>query len=61
MKLQQVELRYGSRKILSGLDTEIRPGEFIFLIGASGSGKTSFIRSLVGELAPTSGTVIDNE
>lgn len=54
MKLQQVELRYGTRKILSQITTEINPGEFIFLIGPSGSGKTSFIRTLVGELAPIS-------
>lgn len=60
MKLQQVELKYGTRRVLTQLDTEILPGEFIFLIGASGSGKTSFIRTLVGELAPTSGTVTDN-
>jgi cell division transport system ATP-binding protein len=61
MKLQQVELRYGSRKILSELNTEIKPWEFIFLIGSSGSGKTSFIRTLVGELEPTSGIILDDE
>jgi cell division transport system ATP-binding protein len=57
MQFTSVELRYGARKILSEIDLTIGRGEFVFLIGASGSGKTSFIKSLVGELAPTKGTI----
>jgi cell division transport system ATP-binding protein len=57
MQFTSVELRYGARKILSEIDLTIGRGEFVFLIGASGSGKTSFIKALVGELPPTKGAI----
>lgn len=57
MQFTSVELRYGARKILSEIDLTIGRGEFVFLIGASGSGKTSFIKALVGELTPTKGSI----
>ncbi|HEV8053583.1 MAG: ABC transporter ATP-binding protein [Chloroflexi bacterium] len=42
---------------LSGIDLDIRPGEFVSLIGPSGCGKSTLLR-IVGDLiAPTAGTV----
>ena len=35
-------------------------GEFVFLVGASGSGKTTIIKLLTGEVVPTSGRVMVN-
>jgi cell division transport system ATP-binding protein len=58
MQIQNIDLRYGNRRVLSNVSLTIQPGEFIFLIGASWSGKTSFIRALVGELPPSSGKII---
>jgi ABC-type lipoprotein export system ATPase subunit len=40
--------------ILSGLDLEVKPGEFIAVVGASGSGKSTFLH-LVGLLEPLDG------
>lgn len=48
MQYKNVSLSYGERTILRDISVTIAPGEFVFLIGASGSGKTSFIRSLIG-------------
>lgn len=42
---------------LSGLDLEVRRGEIFGLLGPNGSGKTTFIKILLGLLFPTSGTV----
>ena len=43
---------------LAGLSLDIRAGEFVFLVGHSGSGKSTFIRMLNREVIPTSGELI---
>src|SRR5688572_23152165 len=43
---------------LEGASFVIEKGEFVFLVGASGSGKSTMIRLLLKELEPTSGTII---
>lgn len=40
---------------LSDVTLQIFAGEFIFLVGHSGSGKSTFIRLLTREIKPTSG------
>ncbi|MBX3148005.1 MAG: ATP-binding cassette domain-containing protein [Gemmatimonadales bacterium] len=45
------------RTIISGLTTTIARGDRIGLIGPNGSGKTTLLRLLLGELAPSDGTV----
>jgi ABC transport system ATP-binding/permease protein len=55
--LHRANLRVGDRTILDKLDWSIGPGARIGLVGVNGTGKTSVLKLLAGELAPTSGTV----
>jgi len=65
----KITRRYGDRTVLHELDLEIRRGEFVALIGQSGCGKTTLLRTLAGldrldggELAvPSSSTVVFQE
>lgn len=45
-----VSIYQGDRLILSDINIEIKKGEFIYLLGKVGSGKTSFIKTIHGEL-----------
>ncbi|MYU20962.1 metal ABC transporter ATP-binding protein [Streptomyces sp. SID8352] len=47
----------GSRPVLRGVDLTVRRGEVVALLGANGSGKSTAVRALIGQLPLTDGTV----
>jgi heme exporter protein A len=48
---------FGSKKVLRGLDLDVRAGEFVALLGPNGAGKTTFLRILASLSRPTVGDV----
>ncbi len=59
IRFDQVSKVYkrGARPALNEVDIEIERGEFVFLVGASGSGKSTFLRLVLREERPTSGSI----
>jgi ATPase subunit of ABC transporter with duplicated ATPase domains len=55
--LHRLRLEVGDREILDRIDWSIGPGARIGLVGVNGTGKTSVLRLLAGELAPAAGTI----
>jgi cell division transport system ATP-binding protein len=59
IRFQNVSKVYarGARPALDQITMEVERGEFVFLVGASGSGKSTFLRLVLREERPTSGQV----
>jgi len=62
IKLSSVTKVYenGARGV-DNISLEINQGEFVFIIGSSGSGKTSLVRLLLKETEPTAGQILVND
>lgn len=57
ISLKDMGASYGKRTVLSGIDFQVYPGEFVGLIGANGAGKTTLLRSLLGLVPGVSGEI----
>ena len=57
LSLRGATLRFDRRTLWQGLDLDVAPGEFIAVLGANGSGKTSLLRAILGRQPLSSGEV----
>ena len=59
MRLKHVSFRYGATDplVLEDIDLEIAPGDYVAIQGASGGGKTTLLKLILGLNQPTDGTI----
>jgi len=58
LRFDNITHQFGNGKVaLKNVSFEIRPSEFLFLVGPSGAGKTTILRLLIKELDPTEGKI----
>lgn len=57
IRIKDLSLVRGERRLFSGLDLEIQAGEAVALTGRNGAGKTSLLRAVAGLLRPAAGMI----
>lgn len=57
LTLEDLSIGYGERALACGINLLLRRGESLGIIGPNGSGKTTFVKTLLGKLAPLAGEV----
>ncbi len=55
LKLKDASIFQGESLVLSNVNVEINKGDFVYLIGKTGTGKSSFMKTLYGDLPLTEG------
>jgi len=58
IEVKNVGKRYGDNVVLERLNINVKEGEFVTLVGASGCGKSTFLKMLLGTESPSSGELL---
>jgi branched-chain amino acid transport system ATP-binding protein len=57
LKVQDLDVRYGTSQALFGVSAEVAPGSVLAVLGANGAGKSTLARSISGLVPPVGGKV----
>lgn len=58
IKVENLYKSFGSKKVLCGVDFEVKDGETLVIIGGSGAGKSILLKNLVGLIKPDKGNIV---
>ncbi len=58
IQVEGLEVAFGKRVVLSGLDLAVRDGEVVALVAGNGAGKTTCFRAIAGGLRPRAGRIL---
>lgn len=57
LRTEGLSISFGEKKLFENVDLLVRKGERVFVIGKNGSGKSTFMKMLVGDVEPTRGYI----
>ncbi|NNE78376.1 MAG: ABC transporter ATP-binding protein [Pricia sp.] len=57
IKIEKLHKKFGKNEVLSGVDLSIDSGGIFAILGPNGSGKTTLIKSILGMVVPTKGSI----
>jgi ABC-2 type transport system ATP-binding protein len=57
LAIRNLTVRYGAKRVLTGVDLSLMRGDWFFLLGPNGSGKTTLLRCVSGQIAAAGGGV----
>jgi phospholipid/cholesterol/gamma-HCH transport system ATP-binding protein len=57
IEIHDLHKRFGRQRIHDGIDLEVRRGEFLSVIGTTGSGKSTLMHQVIGLLKPDAGSI----
>ena len=57
LRVRDLTISYGGEPVLEGASLAVEHGQFVSLVGPSGSGKSSLLRAVIGLQPPLAGTV----
>ncbi len=60
LEIRDVRKKFDGMTVLDGISMDVEKGDVAAILGPRGSGKTTFVKLLTGEILPTSGRVIVN-
>ena len=55
VSVQNLKVDFGGKVLFENVSFDVNPGEFVGLIGANGTGKTTLFKGITGEIEPTEG------
>jgi len=56
ISFKEADIVNGEATVIYGLDMDVYPGDFVYIVGKVGTGKTSIIRTMIAENRPARGS-----